>query len=248
MLHERLTRYLTDVMIGWPLYQARKFFASYRQQRRAEAELVGTHDGRIHTWSDLGIQAYRIKFGNPFPGPNKGLAHHCVELVYQFDTFREHLQATDESTYLYSSSLDSPTKPLIDSGIGSPAEPSSSGSSSVAEEPASESVPLPNKDVSSLPLPLSRPIPRTNISLGEELQHTWIRIINDINVEESATETEVKSKESKIKVYDTDRVIRTYKLSEAPGWEEDVAKFEIMGLDIVSGREVRKAVNHGTLN
>ena len=40
-------------------------------------------------------QLYRVQMGNPFPGPNYGVAHHCVDLIYLFDAFHDDLAAQD---------------------------------------------------------------------------------------------------------------------------------------------------------
>lgn len=41
------------------------------------------------------VQSYKVKFGNPFPGPYHDVAHHCVDLIYLFDAFHDDLLATD---------------------------------------------------------------------------------------------------------------------------------------------------------
>ncbi|PWY77757.1 alpha/beta-hydrolase [Aspergillus eucalypticola CBS 122712] len=42
------------------------------------------------------IQHFHIEFGNPFPGPKMGCAHHGVELIYLFDAFHEQLVDLDD--------------------------------------------------------------------------------------------------------------------------------------------------------
>ncbi|RAK89049.1 alpha/beta-hydrolase [Aspergillus costaricaensis CBS 115574] len=42
------------------------------------------------------IQNFHIEFGNPFPGPKMGCAHHGVELIYLFDAFHEQLVGLDD--------------------------------------------------------------------------------------------------------------------------------------------------------
>lgn len=36
-----------------------------------------------------------MRFGNPFPGPFHGVAHHCVDLIYIFDCYRGYLEQAD---------------------------------------------------------------------------------------------------------------------------------------------------------
>lgn len=41
------------------------------------------------------VRAFRIKFGNPFPGVNYNIAHHCVDLLYIYDCFYLDIAETD---------------------------------------------------------------------------------------------------------------------------------------------------------
>lgn len=87
VLHDRLTRFLSDVFFCYPTHQARNFFTSFRQMK-----------GILHP----SVQLYKVKFGNPFPGRNKGVAHHCVELIYLFNAFHDDLKRVDEVDELFS--------------------------------------------------------------------------------------------------------------------------------------------------
>ncbi|KFZ17017.1 hypothetical protein V501_01939 [Pseudogymnoascus sp. VKM F-4519 (FW-2642)] len=108
VLHDRLTRFLSDVLFCYPSHQARNFFASFRQSK-----------GILHS----SVQSYRVKFGNPFPGRFKGVAHHCVDLIYLFNAFHDELKKVDEVDELSSvhstdaesarKSLDVPARNMI---------------------------------------------------------------------------------------------------------------------------------------
>jgi hypothetical protein len=43
------------------------------------------------------VGEYKVKFGNPFPGPSFKIAHHCVELIYTFDAFHDFLIEADKA-------------------------------------------------------------------------------------------------------------------------------------------------------
>lgn len=41
------------------------------------------------------VQSFHVAVGNPFPGPNEGVAHHCVELIFLFEAFHNALAEAD---------------------------------------------------------------------------------------------------------------------------------------------------------
>ncbi|KAL0936819.1 para-nitrobenzyl esterase [Colletotrichum truncatum] len=85
VLRANYERFLSDAKFDLPIYMLQ---TTLSKQRRA----------------DLGdatsIQPYSIQFGNPFPGPKKGAAHHCVELIYLFDPFHNALVDADNGIFM----------------------------------------------------------------------------------------------------------------------------------------------------
>ncbi len=81
-LHHGLLQFMTDAKFGLPVHNARCSLAS---SNNAPEE---------HSSS---VQAYRIRYTNPFSGPLQTLAHHCVDLLYIFDAFFEDLAKADST-------------------------------------------------------------------------------------------------------------------------------------------------------
>lgn len=42
------------------------------------------------------VKEYQVQYGNPLSGPNFGVGHHCVDLIYLFDCFHGDLAKADE--------------------------------------------------------------------------------------------------------------------------------------------------------
>ena len=80
-LHQYLLQFMTDAKFGLPVHSAIRSLASHN--RAAE--------------NATRVQAYRIKYTNPFSGILSILAHHCVDLLYIFDAFYEDLAKADPS-------------------------------------------------------------------------------------------------------------------------------------------------------
>ncbi|THW59952.1 hypothetical protein D6D19_10178 [Aureobasidium pullulans] len=83
-IHESLTQFLTDIEFGNPVHLARTELASAKQEEEAGVLPSST-------------QSYRCRFGNPWPGPTHGTAHHCVDLIYIFNCFNDLLVKADGS-------------------------------------------------------------------------------------------------------------------------------------------------------
>ncbi len=81
-LHQGLLQFMTDVKFGLPIHNAIRSLAA---------------DNRVAGEKATIVQAYRIKYTNPFPGTLSTLAHHCVDLLYIFDAFNEDLAKADPS-------------------------------------------------------------------------------------------------------------------------------------------------------
>jgi carboxylesterase type B len=75
-LHLNLIQFMTDAVFGHPTHNAQRSLNSSHN-------LPDEHPSKV--------QSYRIEYTNPFPGPLQKLAHHCVDMLYIFDNFHEHL-------------------------------------------------------------------------------------------------------------------------------------------------------------
>ncbi|ERF71125.1 hypothetical protein EPUS_09148 [Endocarpon pusillum Z07020] len=82
-LHRCLLQFMTDAKFGLPVHSAIRSLASHNRIA-----------GEIATE----VQAYRIKYTNPFSGILSTLAHHCVDLLYIFDAFYEDLAKAEPSS------------------------------------------------------------------------------------------------------------------------------------------------------
>ncbi|GME39784.1 Alpha/Beta hydrolase protein, partial [Neofusicoccum parvum] len=83
-LRAGLVRFLSDAKFDLPIHCTR---VSLSARRRAE-------------FGDAtSIQPYSVEFGNPFPGPKRGDAHHSVELIYLFDAFHDALVNADNGIF-----------------------------------------------------------------------------------------------------------------------------------------------------
>lgn len=83
-LQDALIQFITDIRLGVTTYLAQRTLSSTSQNTTSRAQRPST------------VQAYRIKFCNPFPGPSKTRAHHCVDLLYLFDAFHADLATRSE--------------------------------------------------------------------------------------------------------------------------------------------------------
>lgn len=76
--------FLTDVEFGIPVERARR-------------QLSAPVESDSHTSQRAKVTSYRIQFGNPFPGVWYGMAQHCVDLIYIYDCFHDHLRMMDQA-------------------------------------------------------------------------------------------------------------------------------------------------------
>lgn len=86
-LFEAFSNFISDATMIHKTYYANEFLKSHR---RKQALLHGQDDKRV------GIQYYNFEFGNPFPGPMQGVAHHGVDMIYAFGNFYDALKKADE--------------------------------------------------------------------------------------------------------------------------------------------------------
>lgn len=92
VLQNGLISFVTDVAFGYSIQIAHQEL-SMDSQQSGTLKLNGTSRSIKHPTT---AQLYRVKFGNPFPGPNHAVAHHCVDLIYIFDAFHDCLDAQDQ--------------------------------------------------------------------------------------------------------------------------------------------------------
>lgn len=85
--HKRIEQIMTDMAFGYPVELAR------RELSAGLAEQDKAVDGSAPFPSET--RSFRIKFGNPFPGPCHNVAHHCVDLIYIYDCFYDDLRRKD---------------------------------------------------------------------------------------------------------------------------------------------------------
>jgi hypothetical protein len=90
--HKALTQFITEVEFSQPIARARNFFWAV-QPERASTQSQNSKDIAHHRTT---VDVYKVIFGNPFPGPLHGIAHHCVEMIYQFDAFPKDLMLADQ--------------------------------------------------------------------------------------------------------------------------------------------------------
>lgn len=85
--------FLTDATFSYPIDCARNSLVS---QQPTSRNLEGHSTPKVYQGTT--VQSYRIKFGNPFPGPCHDVAQHCVELIYLFDAFHDHMTLVDNES------------------------------------------------------------------------------------------------------------------------------------------------------
>jgi hypothetical protein len=91
-----ITGFLTDTAFSYPVACARKSFTHQPYSRRHQNVISDDENmSNSDLYQTTCVQNYRIKFGNPFPGPEFGVAQHCVELIYLFDAFHDHMALVD---------------------------------------------------------------------------------------------------------------------------------------------------------
>jgi hypothetical protein len=92
-LTDRITDFLTDVTFTYPVNCARRFLAGQQPQ----SGNVESHQAS-KVYQRTTVLSYKIKFGNPFQGPCCQVAQHCIELIYLFDAFHDHMALVDEES------------------------------------------------------------------------------------------------------------------------------------------------------
>lgn len=89
-LLEAFSQFISDSTVMQKVYRAYEFFKAHRGK---QALLRGQDPRRV------GVQYTHYEIGNPFPGPQQGIAHHGVELIYGFGNFCHALEKTDQGIF-----------------------------------------------------------------------------------------------------------------------------------------------------
>lgn len=192
-------------MFGLPLFKARKFFASTQHA-----------DEFFHPTT---VQSYKVKFGNPWPGPSKDVSHHCVEIIYLFDAFHDDLVKIDNIEQALTGQLTPPGSPPPSSASLNKIEGSSAQAS--VQQPASE---------------LTTTKKRSNIALSKDIQKQWIHFITKkVDMSDSKSQVDLQDQ---ITVYDVDRQVRIESLSRDEKWVQEATRFEVLARYPDSNRKV----------
>lgn len=94
VLHQSLIDFITDVTFGYSIHSTHRELSMTYSHQNGTRSINGAPQNSIN--NPTTAELYRVKFGNPFPGPNHDVAHHCVDLIYLFDAFHDDLAAVDQ--------------------------------------------------------------------------------------------------------------------------------------------------------
>ncbi|KAF8853850.1 alpha/beta-hydrolase [Acephala macrosclerotiorum] len=204
-IRDRLFRFVGDVMFGLPLFKARRFFTSTKHS-----------DEFFHPTT---VQSYKVKFGNPWPGPSKDISHHCVEIIYLFDAFHDDLVKIDSIEQALTGQLAPPESPPL----------SSASLDKIDESLAQASVQQPTLEPTATRK-------RSNIALSKDIQKQWIQFITK---EDDLPDSKIqKDLQDQITIYDVDRRVRIESLSRDEYWVQEAKRFEVLERYPESNRKV----------
>lgn len=205
-LHRAVVRFLSDSTFDLPVHLLRTSLA----ERRRSARNAG---------GETGISSFHIEFGNPFPGPHHGTAHHCVELIYLFKAFEDALAKAD-------------------TGLAALCQdPGQEGCRSGAGQDFDSGFGTPTTEQGECLVPEEIGYKRTNIELCHALQDLWLDFIVD------GDSGPVKNPDEII-VFCKDRSTRIESLVSDPSWKGKLKHWEILAKDFDSavraGQALRK--------
>jgi hypothetical protein len=227
-LHHRLLQFANDVIFGYPIYRAKRFLATYQPKTSGSDDHAftrGVHRTTVHS--------YRVEFGNPFPGPNHNVAHHCVDMIYLFDAFHNALLLADRSCRSSEVSQDEyvEASPL-------PISTADSGYVSAADSPHAK------QNLGESPSATSPH--NSNSDLVFTMQTHWIKFI----VGEGGSQTEDLGQNGIgdfITVYGKDRAVSVENFLHDPKWVEEWKRYEVLGLHPLEMKQVHKKITHSAL-
>jgi hypothetical protein len=235
-LHHCLLQFANDVTFGYPIYRAKKFLATYQPK-------TGGYDGRVgdrvldHAFAQsihhTTVRSYRVEFGNPFPGPNHNVAHHCVDMIYLFDAFHDALLSVDRSCQ----SSEPPQNEHVEA-LPLPISTADSGYVSAADSPHAKH----NLEES----PSTTSPHNTNTDLVLTMQTHWIKFI----VGEGNSRTKDSGQNGIgdfITVYGKDRAVSVENFLHDPKWVEEWKRYEVLELHPLEMKQVHKKITHSVL-
>ena len=222
-LNDTITRFFTDATFSHPLDCARNSLLS--QQPAEKTRFTPEKTPWPTVYQHTTVQSYRIKFGNPFPGQCYEVAQHCVEVIYLFDAFHDHMILVDPPNILSAEATGtrSPASASDDSGY------LSERTGTNAEE--------------TKPVDRDR-VPASNADLRGKLQQKWISFIVDDQSEVLEMQKEHNDK-AWIAVYGKDRRIAVESLTSRLDWIKQKQRFELLAEDWKSASAALKRITGG---
>ncbi|KAF9630174.1 Carboxylesterase type B [Lasiodiplodia theobromae] len=209
-LFDAQVQFFSDPTIVHPVHRAGEFLKAYRSK---QASLHGQDPTRV------GVHSYHIEFGNPFLGPDQGIAHHGVELIYIFDAFHDALEKADKGVL---------------EGYVEPEQESAKDAHSVLGSTVEE---VEAVDVNTVQYG------RSNIQLSHDLQDMFIQfIVEDVQESEKRTNME------KITTYGRDRVARTESWTGSEKWVSRRKRYDVIEKDMDSLLAVSRKLVGDVLN
>lgn len=196
-LQSALTLFLNDSLFAIPLELARRSLVSRRRRRDPLKE-------------DTGVHSFHIDFGNPFPGPYQGVAHHSVEHIYLWDAFHDALAKADKGImdpYREPREVRLGESRASDSGFESPTSQGDQRSDTAPEQPQRQAY------------------KRTNLELSAALQDHWLDFI-------VLDEFSHGDHSEEITVYGKDRATRVESLVGDSRWTVSRQRWELAMQDL----------------
>jgi hypothetical protein len=182
-------------MFGLPLFKARNVFTSTQTENN-----TNNSSADPTYYHPTIVKSYKVKFGNPFPGPSHNVSHHCVELVYLFDAFHDDLIKIDNIEHALADQL---TPPLDDK---------------VHDNLSQQNVP--EQIISALAKK------RSNVALQKDIQRYWIHFIT--KEQSGMDKLRERGLEDQVTVFDVDREVRVGSLSKDEEWVQQAKRFEVL--------------------
>lgn len=193
-LFEAFAQFISDATIVHKVHRTGEFFKTHR---RKQAFLSGQGTNRV------GVQCYYIEFGNPFPGPSQGIAHHGVELVYAFGNFHDALEKADSGI---SEGYIEPKQELAEAAVSK--APPSAEMTEVAHNGAVEYI-------------------KSNIDLSHELQDKFIQFVT-----EDCQDTDKRADSNEITTYSCNRSVRVESWLSCEKWRTRKKRYNALEKDL----------------
>ncbi|KAH8595312.1 Alpha/Beta hydrolase protein [Bisporella sp. PMI_857] len=209
-LLEGLVQFFSDPTIVHPVHRAGEFLKTYRSKK---ASLRGQDPTRV------GVHSYHIEFGNPFLGPEHGIAHHGVDVIYVFDAFHDALEKADRGVL---------------TGYVEPGKESAKAARSDLGSSAG-GIKAANLDMEQYG--------RSNIELSHDLQDMFIKFIV-----EDVQESEKHANIDEITTYGRDRVASIESWTSSEKWVSRRKRYDVLEEDMDSLMAVTRKLVGDVLN